>query len=353
MDELTDNGFKKEGPAASSEQWLQLFGLARELDKLKPWDFFWGEELIAIKLPGRRQPVFCSSLGHDDYHALSIHPNRQALDGYLRMVNASVDEPHYVSLSYQNSLICFFDARDNLHSRDKRLIKDLGFRFRGAGHWVYFRAVATGFAPWWPNAKQVKLMIAAFEQIRELCLQKKQGALTTDIPQGKMIYRRYLPAQQAYQTELLRFPSLEGIYDSFVVRDEILVERLRRQKRLPSCLELDLIYLPTPVEAEEGHLPHFPRIIILADGLQDTVLEQLLVPPETDSNEALIEFLRDWIMQHGRPVLLSVRDERMASRLEDFCRKIGLRLEIAGAVPIIDDYASTLLEFAEELSEEE
>ena len=48
---------------ANLEQWSKLYDVAVGLKVLKPWEYIWDMDLIAIILPEYEEPFFCSVMG--------------------------------------------------------------------------------------------------------------------------------------------------------------------------------------------------------------------------------------------------------------------------------------------------
>jgi len=61
--------------------------------------------------------------------------------------------------------MCYFGNRDELSSKELKVIKNLGLKFRGKNEWIYFRSFETGYVPYILDQAQVVQLILVFKQL--------------------------------------------------------------------------------------------------------------------------------------------------------------------------------------------
>ena len=132
---------------ASLEQWKLLYEVAIKFKALKPWNYLWDTELTQIVLPEHEESFFSSVMGKaGDCFAIGTYAGVDAINGFYYIIdNPKISSTQYIR--YQNNLMCYFGNRDELSSKELKVIKNLGLKFRGKNEWIYFRSFETGYVP--------------------------------------------------------------------------------------------------------------------------------------------------------------------------------------------------------------
>jgi hypothetical protein len=99
--------------------------------------------------------------------------------------------------------------------------------------------------------------------------------------------------------------------------------------------------MPAPVQEYKEQKPYLPRIALLMDRASGLPLRQHMSGMGENYEAATIEMLSGYVEKYGRPSTIYVRDSRTASFIEDFCRKIGVKLIQDEGVPAIDNFFNT------------
>lgn len=330
----------------SEDQWSRLYSAAILLRDDRPWDWLWDSDIVIIELPGREEPIFCSVMGMlDACHGICVYPGYEALYSYIRMADTGQGEPGFISVAEQDGLVCYFSNEEELDEEDKAVARALGFSFRGPKQHIYFRSLRPGFQPWYVEAEDADLFADALEQLFLAVQQYAMGNIMGAHEKDKHIRRYYDEEKKRWINEAvaLALPDME--MSRLMVDDELFIAQVNHQKRVFASLELDIMYLPMPVEEQEGCVPYYPQMGFLVDASSGELLAQHVLNPQEEAEEDIaMSLLLNYIFSVGRPIALYVRNVRIRLHVEDLCEKAGIRLEDDQGVPLVDSFVTQMLE---------
>ncbi len=104
---------------------------------------------------------------------------------------------------------------------------------------------------------------------------------------------------------------------------------LKDIKKMPVgnfSVELDARCLPTPVYDEENDIDFFPYLITAVDNNTGFVFSTKTDSFDDDLTIMLFECLTEICFKFGKPEGIIINDERVQFRIEDFCKKAGLKI---------------------------
>jgi hypothetical protein len=319
-------------------QWADLYEAAESLKRLAPWRFMWDSDLVAIELPGFDQPLFCSILGAaGNCFGIAVYPGYLPYTKLLYMLEAPGDEPPLIRAGHMHAFVCYFGDRDELDKRDRDVIKNLGLRFRGGGQWPYFRVARPGQLPWFITAEDAVLLAPALQNLYMACVAIAEGRTPVDFEAGKILLRFYSPEDDAWFHTAVDRPNIKVKYDHHTVTDEILIARLKRQKKNGATVEVDMIYSPFPVRTARSSAPILPPLALVVDRDSGCVLRCEFQGNPGDWAPFLLSLVAEYMMEHGRPSTVHVRSEEIKNLLADLCRKIDVKLITGKGMPAADE----------------
>ena len=328
------------------EQWNKLYEVAGLINKIAPWEHLWDSDLITIMLPGREEPVYCSVMGMlGECYAIGVFPGYQALGSLNRMRERDEDEPYFISGLEQMCLMCHFGDREEVTPKDREVYKALGLKFRGRNQWVYFRAMEPGFHPWFIDMEQADLLIQVLQNLVMAYKHLMSGELKVDFEGGESFLRFYSPEKELWLNTAAKVPSAPVDEAHLVIEDELLIARLKSQKKNNQILEYDLVYLPMPIQEHKEDRPYLPRLLMLADKKSGLPFGQNVMDAREGVENAVIDMLVKHIGKYGRPSAIYIRDERMERYVEDICHKLEIKLLQGKGMPVMNGLLEDMLGF--------
>lgn len=323
---------------ANLHQWKLLYDVAIRFKALKPWDYLWDTDFAKILLPEYEEPFFCSVMGKaGECIAIGVYEGFDAINSLHYITdNQQISSTQFIR--YQNNLICYFGNRDELSSKDLRVIKDLGLKFRGKNEWIYFRSFKTRYAPYILDELQVVRLTSVFQQLYMILKHYVEGRIKVNFESGNILCRKYDDGSKLW----LNFEAPNIIAPRTrmnpVITDELLMEKLNKLKATGNEIELDTLYLNAVINDKEFERPFLANLLIIADRKSGIIIDQNMLSPKDEIIENIFGMFINYMMQNGKPKTVYVRDEYIQDYLADLCDRIGVLLKVKGKLKAIDAF---------------
>ncbi|MBZ9606313.1 hypothetical protein G9F73_000455 [Clostridium estertheticum] len=328
---------------ASLDQWRLLYEVAIKFKKLKPWDHIWDVDLTKILLPEYEEPFFCSVMGKsEECIAIGIYAGFDAINGFYYIIDNQQISPTQI-IRYQNNLMCYFGSRNELTSKELKVIKDLGLKFRGKDEWIYFRSFETGYAPYISDALQVVQLTAVLQQLYMALTHLVENKTKVNFESGNILCRKYDTESKLWLTYEAPNIIQPRIRMTTVINDELLLVKLNKLKATRNEIELDTLYLNIVVNDKEFEKPFLGNLLIIADRKSGMLIDQNMLSPKDKVAQNILEIFINYLMQIGKPKTVYIRDEYIQDYLKDLCDKIGVLLKIKGKLKAIDAFEKSYL----------
>lgn len=327
------------------KQWQSLYEVAIRLKEMKPWTQLWDMDLIRIILPGYEEPYFCSIMGNaGECLAVGVYKGYDSIHGFYDLAYKNKMPPSQL-IRYQKSLMCYFGDREELTDKERKIIKDLGLKFRGRNEWIYFRSFEPRYAPYQPDESQVIELTEVLRNLYMALIQLFQGKIKVDFDNGYALQRSYdeetnLWLNYAVPNEL---PPRKRIIPA--INDHLLIAKLKKMKSNGSEVELDTLYFDTIIKDRQYHKPIIPVMLLLADSRTGTILGHDMLSPEDDIINKVFNVFIGYIQNFGKPKMIHVRDEYMKDNLKDLCKRIGVSIKIDEQLRATDFFASQMARY--------
>lgn len=324
---------------ASIEQWNALYEVTIDIKKLEPWKYIWDMDIITIILPEYEEPFYCSVMGRGgECFAIAVYKGFEAINGFYKLAGAKYIPSHQL-IRYQDNLTCYFGDREELSSKERKVIKDLGLKFRGRNQWIYFRSFKPKYTPYMLDQDEVTELTYIFQNLFMSLRAIIEKNVNVNFEEGYSLYRMYDKKQDLWLNfeGPLQIPNRQVI--SAVINNDLLIEKIKRKKYLNNVIEFDTVYVNALVEDKKYERPVLPRVIIFAENNTGMLLKQNMMMPEIDDMEQILDSLLDFLINKGKPKTICVRDEYISDLLSDICKKVEIELVISEKLPSIDEFA--------------
>ncbi len=325
------------------EQWEKLFAVADKIKKAQPWQTLTDCDYIAVKPLGWQEPVYYVTMGiGNECMAIAAFRGNKALAGVERIRMRSMQGAPFAALGHQECAICYFGDREELETGDRKIIKELGLKFRGRGQWVYFRSLRCGYAPWTLSAMDAALLCETMEEYLTAYTALEQGEVAVDFFKGDALLR---VQSDSWENKSLSLEQTLCQQEKVIITDELQIARLQRANKSEMNIELDVFYLPTPVQETKKMRPYYPQLILIIDPNSETICKQQIIANGRSASPVVIHQLEEFVGQWGLPNSVHVRDDQLANIVEDWCAKLGVKLIINGKMPTMNDAILSLMEY--------
>ena len=332
------------------DEWRRLYQAAQAAKELAPWAWLEEDDLFGVQDPESGQLSFVSVMGMlGEHYAASLYLGAEGLYGFWQLqAHGPFMTPE--TLFEIPQLQASFEDRDQLDEHDRRVIKDLGLKFRGRQAWPLFRSYRPGFLPWRLEAHEARFMTHALEQLADVAVRAKDDpALLT--PEDDENYLVRVPRRDGdtlvWEDEVRRVPPPEGA----TITSHIDEKKLKVLKELTPghhTLETDLFMFPAPI-APKGERPYFPYMLMVVEEQSGMILANELLEPlpslQAMWGKVLGTFLTQLANLELRPATVRARSPLLLELLEYPAYEVGFALEASDELPGIDEAREALSSF--------
>ena len=265
----------------TNEQWRRLYEAAVRLKELSPWKWMTETDVFGVKDPKTEEIGFVSVMGLlGEHYAVSLYPNPRALYDFWALEEAD-PQINPDALLEIPQLQASFEDRGELEDRDRKVTKELGFKFRGRKEWPMFRSYRPGFFPWFLEAEEARSLAEALDQLLEVAPRFKEDRSLL-VPEDERTYLVRVAHQEGdtriWEDTVVEVPPPEPVSIQIEMDPEVL-ESLQSLPQSGHELEVDLFVFPTPIQGEKGARPVFPYMLLTVDAESGMVLGTELLEP--------------------------------------------------------------------------
>ena len=346
----------------------ELYELAFAFRSAKPWDRLYEDELFAVPLPSG-ETGYCSVMGRAGEHlALAVYPGEQGLRSFQRMQEAesAIDRfelPNPLKMQEhmfsQLCIQCSLENKDMLQPEELSSARDHaarhGIKFRGSNSFPQFIKYRPAAYPTRVTSEEdiqilceaLRAVLAMNEKLRnaEWVVSEKERLGFSDGLAAARSLPVLTPGQDGCTWSTGVLPDImPQTYPQPVLRDELLLTRLKKAKKRNTTWVCDVAMCPQPVQEEEDSAPVFPHILIAADKKTGTVLPPAMVRSYEQEADTLLHKLGEQMLEFCVPRRIIVTDDRTHTFLEALTDSLGIELVRADADELLEDLES---EFAD------
>ncbi len=332
---------------ASLEQWKELYEVATRLKERKPWEKFWDMDLIGIRNGAAEDTVFFSILGRGgECYGITAYRGYDGLNRYLMLVmqermNLSVDFAMY----HQRNLTCYWGNRDELTDKQRKMIKELGYTYRGKNQWLYFMSYEPGYWPYNLDEAEVLRMIGYLRDLETALTHYDQAGMQVDFEGGNMFLLTFDEEKGTWDFGEEPLPFVEYQVGNLVITDEELLLDLSKVPKGDAVLEADISALGASVTDKKYDRPANPALPLLGDALSKTILKFEMPQPEDDSMMVLAEMVIGFIFQYGSPKEIRVSNEIVEAGLAQICEVCKIKLRRVKRLPGLESFIQGMERF--------
>lgn len=311
--------------------YLGLFEVADELKKLKPWEYFENDEIIALQIEDMTYFVSVMGAGGQEF-GLMMYDDEE---GYASLEAILSGKPLSDDFSYgMSALTVNYVDRDELDKQDYELTKECGFSFRGKKNWITFRTYNPGLAPDIPQFVDVELMKAIIVAMMDVTHKRQNGWHYPPIMLNQFPAFR-VEEDGAIEWEGILTVEKKNNQPIEVEINDIELAQVKKKPKSSYQFEFDLFYMPFPV-SENGERPIYPVITVVADRGTQQIIGQDMIPfPKTTHMQQSIfwNLLKELSM---KPAKFYVTKE-MKQALQPVAKLAGIEL-VVSQLPIIKEF---------------
>jgi hypothetical protein len=264
----------------TNEQWRGLYEAAVGVKELSPWEWMTETDVFGVQDPKTEEIGFVSVMGMlGEHYGVSLYPNPEALYDFWALEEAGSEINPDALLEIPQVQVSFED-RGELENRDRKVIKELGFKFRGRKEWPMFRSYRPGFFPWFLEAEEARSLAEALNQLLEVAprFREDRSLLASDDESYLVRVAHQKSGTRVWEDKVMKVPPPEPV----LIQVEMDPQALESLESLPQSgheFEMDLFMFPTPIQEEKEDRPVFPYMLLTVDAGSGMVLGTELLEP--------------------------------------------------------------------------
>lgn len=332
---------------ATSEQWKDLYEVTTRIKELKPWEKFWDMDLIGVIKDDDEDSVFYSILGRGgDCYGIAVYEGFEGLNSFLMLtMQQSMNLSTEYAMFNQKNLTCYWGNRDELSDKQRKMIKELGYTYRGKNQWLYFLSFEPGYYPYNMDTDEVLRMTEYMRNLERALKCYEQETEGVDFEHGNMYHIMLDEENEIISTGEMPLPFTSFQFGNLLITDEKLLSDLAKVPKCNAVLEADVLALGASVNDKKYDRPANPALSLLGDANSGAVIKFEMLEPEDDAIVMLAEILIGFIFQFGTPKEVRVTNVIVEAGLEQICDVCKIKLRRVKRLPGLDEFKYRLGRF--------
>ena len=332
---------------ASIEQWKTLYEAGTHIKERKPWEKFWDMDLIGIRYGTEEETVFFSILGRGgDCYGISVYEGYEGLNSFLMLtMHESMNLDSEYAMFNQRNLTCYWGNRDELSDKQRKIIKELGYTYRGKNQWLYFLSFEPGYYPYNMDEKEVLRMSEYLQDLEMALRYYDEIDMQVDFEAGNMFLFSFGKDKKTWNFGEEPLPFTAFRFGNLLITDEDLLSDLGKAPKCNAVLEADVSVLGAAVTDKKYDRPANPALSLLGDANTGVVIKFEMVGPEDDAVVVLAEILTDFILQFGAPKEIKVSNVVVEAGLEQICSACGAKLRRVKRLKGLEEFKYSMRRF--------
>lgn len=332
---------------ASLGQWKELYEAATRIKELKPWEKFWDMDLIGIRYGAEEDTVFFCILGKGgSCYGIAVYEGYKGLNSFLML---TMQQPMNLSPEYamfnQKNLTCYWGNRDELTDKQRKIIKDLGYSYRGKNQWLYFLSFEPGYYPYNMDEEEVLRMSGYLQDLEVALKHYDDKNIKVDFENGNMFLFSFGKDKKTWDFGEAPLPFTDFQFGNLLITDEELLADLAKAPRCNAVLEADISVMGAKIADKKYIRPANPALSLLGDATSETIIHFEMSEPDDDPMVMLAEMVIGFIFQYGAPKEIRVSNVIVEAGLEQICNVCGIRLHRVKRLQGLDSFKQSLYRF--------
>ncbi|MCB0121740.1 MAG: hypothetical protein KDE58_05815 [Caldilineaceae bacterium] len=334
---------------ATAKECRPLFELMNQVKELAPWEWMEEMDIFGVQGPDAEEPDYVSVMGMAGEHfAVALYPGDRALTHLLQFEQIG-PYGNPLDLLLIPQFQASFEDRNTLTDKDRKMLKELGLKYRGRNAWPQLRAQQPACVPWYIESADVSRMVRALEQLLVVAPRVKENPDVL-IPAGSDAFLVRKATQQGDHIvweEIVRTPSFSTEEGLMIELDSELMDTVYDLPEVSNTLEVALSMMPSPVSDDSGR-PYFPYMFIVVESTSGMVMGMELLSPLPSLQAMWAEipnqFLEQLAKVQVRPQVVHVNTELLASLLSGL-EQLGIEFTLVEELPGVEAMQESLFGF--------
>jgi len=338
---------KKANPP-SLEQWKRLYELMGKIRELAPWEYMYEHNIFGVQFPEKGNLGFVSVMGNlGEHFAVAVYMGKKGFEGFLNMQRMGYRLAPDIVLQVPQ-LQASFEDREMITPEDRKIIKQLGLKFRGEKAWPQFRSYRPGCFPWYLEKEEAQLLIHGLEQLMDVspCFKKDPGTLQPPEPDRKYLVRVYGNGKWVDRPQKIRFPADPPLR---LRMNMDALNYLKSMSKQNSIVEVDIQMMEEAVRDKKFDRPYFPFMLMIAENQSRMILGVDLLSPLPSLEEMwehIPEKVTETLANYLLPKEIRTKNPIIALLLSPLEKDVGVKVNLVLRLPAVEQAQREFKKFA-------
>lgn len=315
------------------EVWRQLYTYADEWVQLKPWEVLWSNDFVALEI--NEKTYYCTIMGKlGDCIGVSIYEGEE---GYADLCSIAHEYPDQAIAQYmmfeQNCLTFYMGDREEVPKGQKEIIKKLGLKYRGKGHWPYFLSFVPRFYPYEINDQQASVIVQVFKHLIPLMKAYMNHEVAVDFDNGEILFAH---DHHGWKYEAIQRPEEQEKFYVVDLEDQQYLNYLKELPQTQNQYIIDLAYLSGGLVDEAYDRPVSSLVLLALDVDSQQIIKVSMPRPEDDEIIECISMFCELMQDYGKPKDIFIRNPRVFSSIISICEECQVEVHVT-SLPMMDD----------------
>ena len=307
-------------------------------------------DIFGVQNPETKEVGYLSVLGNSgEVFGLCVYLGSESFAGYIQLQQKDPEEIDWDVVVGLRCLTAFFEDREDLHPRDRDVIKKLGLKFRGRKAWPVFRSHRPGYAPWYLTSSEARFLTVALVQAQHVAKRMFDDPELLDRAPDDLYLVRVRTGRRWRDEWRPPPPPPPLVLEPL---PEEMISALRRENRpRHGVWEVDLFTLPTVIQERKDSPPYYVSALLCVHQESYFVVGMDLVPYGNRLNQLERRFAK--VLEKspiGWPKRVWVKRPELFVLLSLFLEDLGIEIELAPRLPALEEVQQSFIAF---LTEEE
>ncbi|MBM4370498.1 MAG: hypothetical protein FJ098_02540 [Deltaproteobacteria bacterium] len=334
---------------ATRETLLAVYSAADLLRAAEPWQDMSDTDMFAVRNPETGETGYCCIMGQAGMEfGLFVATDKEGYGAHLLLADLEehTSQKRLGLVTWaQKGLVVSFDNRDEVSPGERKLLKELGLKYRGAKAWTSIRRWDPGLGPWALEEGQAKYLCRVIMEalLVHRTFLKTPAKLQEPLAMGDVLVRAPAPGSPDEPwldtVEPLPRPPYLPPPDPL---PESTMSSLAKLRIIQTTMEVTTPPLQAGIQESSDSRMAFPRLLLFVEPARGLVVTyKMLLPGSFPAS--LSQDVADQILQLGfAPARLVVDDPYLHDALRQAFKTLDVQVEFGEFLPTSEEIAETL-----------
>lgn len=319
---------KRNNEDATIDQWRELYEIATRICELKPWEKILSKDIIAVKREFSEDVLYYKIIGFlERLRGIEIFEGEEAFNALLGNYGyESLNIPRDYAICSQKNISCYWSDREYLKEKQKKIIKELGYKYRGKGNWLDFVKAEPWFDFMTLNMEEVDSAIESLKILEKALEVYEKSDEKFSVHSNKIFYIELKKDGSLGECKFKPLLINNYVFEEITMENEDYRIVLKNKEADKGILELE-IFIPDELYYDRNYNKYVsPVVCVFIDNKK--IDYEVHINPSDDMIKSIAYEFISHIITKGKPKEVHVSNAILEVALREICRIAGIKLKL-------------------------